>query len=109
MRFLYHFLVSGLKCFHQTFSRIHMQILYSVYDCWKSAFYVGRYKMPKWSMPITNCKKVLPGFAVQIRSQDMSILVDFIWIGRDATLLGSVGESHDVLEKIILLFFHLNL
>lgn len=57
------------------------------------------------TMSIANPKIVLPAFFVDIGRYDEAVLVNFTRIIRHKTLFCSVGETQDILEKILVIIF----
>lgn len=58
--------------------------------------------MPEGSMAIAHSEEVLPGFGIDVGVDDEGILVDLAAVGGDVSLLGAIGEAHDILEEILL-------
>ena len=56
------------------------------------------------TVPITDSKKMLPGIVVYVRIDNIIVLIDFARIGGYVSFFGSIGESHDIFEKLFLQF-----
>lgn len=65
--------------------------------------------MTEWTVTVANSEKVLISFVLNVGVDDEGVLVNFVRIGGDASLLCTIRESHHILEKVRVLlgWFHL--
>lgn len=55
-------------------------------------------------MAVAHCEEMLPGVIIEIRIDDIVILVDFSGVGRDVSFFGAIREPHDVLKEVVFCF-----